>query len=231
MKSDSAIGRLLGATVGRFLVFLLHTPQVQRAVRHVVNEAMLYDAPPDLLHVANPTWARSRLLHYSPDDPQASVGRYCSLNESSYLLLGGDHHSEHVSTCQFFPLIGAGPETYSDSKGPIVIGNDVWSGFGSVVFPGVTVGDGAVIAAGAIVNRDVPPYAIVGGVPAKVISYRFEESIREALLRIRWWDWSVSKVGAHVNELSSSAVAEFVSRHDPAGSKDSCPACETSDSS
>jgi len=188
MRSDGALGSLLGSTIGRVLVFLFHIPRVQRAIRQVVNESTEYDSPPNLIDVAYPSWVRARILQYSPNDPQASVGRYSSLNESSYLLLGGDHHSEYVSTCTFYPLLG--PERHADTKGPIVIGNDVWSGFGSIVFSGVTVGDGAIIAAGAIVTRDVPPYAIVAGVPGKVISYRFEEPVRAALLRIRWWDWS-----------------------------------------
>jgi carbonic anhydrase/acetyltransferase-like protein (isoleucine patch superfamily) len=121
--------------------------------------------------------------------------------------------------------MGAGPKTYSDSRGPIVIGNDVWSGFGSVVSPGITVGDGAIIAAGAIVTRDVPPYSIVGGVPAKVIKYRFDEPDREALLRIRWWDWAEERVRAHIEQLASPAIADFIARHDPNGPRDACPDC------
>jgi hypothetical protein len=147
------------------------------------------------------------------------------LNDASYLLTGGDHHSEYVSTCLFYFAMGAGPKKFADSKGPIVIGNDVWSGFGSLVLPGVTVGDGAILAAGAVVTRDVPPYSIVGGVPAKVISYRFEEPVRAALLRIRWWDWTEAKVRAHIDQLASPAIIDFIARHDPNGPLDLCPAC------
>jgi hypothetical protein len=211
--------------VGRCLVPLLRASVVRGAIRQIVNEQTVYDAPPELLQVARPSFVRTRLLRYSPEDPTASVGRYSSLNDSSHLLTGGDHHSEYVSTCLFYFAMGAGPEKFADSKGPIVIGNDVWTGFGSLVLPGVTVGDGAILAAGAVVTRDVPPYAIVGGVPAKLISYRFEEPVRAALLRIRWWDWTEEKVRVHIDQLASPAVSDFIARHDPNGALDPCPAC------
>jgi acetyltransferase-like isoleucine patch superfamily enzyme len=228
MKSPTFVRMLkrIREAIGRCLVPLLRASVVQRAIRQIVNEETIYNAPQELLQIARPSFVRTRLLRYSPEDPQASVGRYCSLNDSSHLLTGGDHHSEYVSTCLFHFAMGAGPEKFADSKGPIVIGNDVWSGFGSLVLPGVTVGDGAILAAGAVVTRDVPSYAIVGGVPAKVISYRFEEPVREALLRIRWWNWTEAKVRAHIDQLASPAVIAFIARHDPHGPLDLCPACE-----
>ena len=165
------------------------------------------------------------MLRYGNGDPQASVGRYCSLNSASYLLTGGNHRPDYVSSFDFHYLLGVGEEDYNLSKGPIRVGNDVWSGFGSIVLSGVNVGDGAVIAAGAVVTRDVPPFAIVGGVPAKLIAYRFEEELREALLRIRWWDWPEERVRAHVEQLQSPEIAAFVARHDPRGARLHCPAC------
>jgi hypothetical protein len=179
------------------------------------------------LEVASPSYVKARVLRYGgASDPQASVGKYCSLNDASYLLPGGNHHPEFVSTCHFYWTMGVGEPEVGTNNGPIVIGNDVWSGFGSLVLSGVTVGDGAVIAAGAVVTRDVPAYAIVGGVPAKVIGYRFEEPVREALQRARWWEWSEAKVRAHVDQLASPAVADFLERHDPWGPHKPCAACE-----
>ena len=81
---------------------------------------------------------------------------------------------------------------------PCTIGNDVWIGCNATILRGVKVGDGAVIGANSLVNRDVPPYAIVGGVPARIIRYRFDERVVEQLLRIRWWDWSDEKIRAHI---------------------------------
>jgi acetyltransferase-like isoleucine patch superfamily enzyme len=203
----------------------LHDEAAKAAVRAVVTASAVYDPPQDLVAIADPSYAPARLLRYSPHDPQASIGRYCSLNDASYLVTGGNHHREHVSTCLFYFTMGAGPETYSDSNGPIVIGNDVWSGFGSMVMSGVRVGDGAIIAAGAVVTKDVEPYSIVGGVPARHIDYRFDEPTRSALLRIQWWNWTESKIRAHVEQLASPEVAAFVSGHDPAGPRTTCAGC------
>ena len=77
---------------------------------------------------------------------------------------------------------------------PVTIGNDVWIGANVCILPGISIGDGAVLAAGAVITKDVPPYAIVGGVPAKVIKYRFSEDIIKKLLKIKWWNWEEEKV-------------------------------------
>jgi acetyltransferase-like isoleucine patch superfamily enzyme len=224
-RSRALVREIVFRTTGRCIVAVLRNPEVQAAVRSIVSCFEVSDPPPDILNVDGPSYVRARLLRYSEKDPPAAVGRYCSLNDASYLMTGGNHHPEYVSTSLLHWAVGAGPQV-ADSKGPITIGNDVWSGFASIVMAGVTVGDGAIIGAGAVVTQDVPPYAIVGGVPARIISYRFDEPTRAALLRIRWWEWSSDKVRAHVDQLSSPAVAEFVSRHDPAAPSQSCSACD-----
>ncbi|MNI40841.1 Chloramphenicol acetyltransferase [compost metagenome] len=88
----------------------------------------------------------------------------------------------------------------------IVIGNDVWIGANAVILPGVTLGDGAVIGAGAVVTKDVPPYAIVGGVPAKVIRYRFTPEEIEVLLRIKWWEWEIEEIKSKAYLLKNPAL-------------------------
>lgn len=94
----------------------------------------------------------------------------------------------------------------TDSKISVDIGNDVWIGSGVKIMEGVTIGDGAVVAAGAIVTKDVPPYAIVGGVPAKVLKYRFEKDEIEKLLEIRWWDKGEAWIKEHVEEFEDIKV-------------------------
>lgn len=126
------------------------------------------------------------------------IGKYCSL--ATNLSLGaGQHHLNRLST---YPvsLRVLGDGQWSDIFPPdkeTHIGNDVWIGNGVTVIQGVTVGDGAVIAAGAVVTKDVPPYAIVGGIPAKIIRYRFEPAAIEKLLKLRWWDKDSAWLAEH----------------------------------
>jgi acetyltransferase-like isoleucine patch superfamily enzyme len=144
------------------------------------------------------------------------VGKYCSINDHAYVFLGGNHAPHHVSTFHFHRVMGLPGELEAPlSDGPVVIGNDVWVAWEAVIMSGVTIGDGAVVAARAVVTKDVQPYEVVGGVPARHLRWRFDEATREALLRIRWWDWPVEKVIEQVDELQSDDVGAFIARHDP----------------
>lgn len=106
---------------------------------------------------------------------------------------------------------------FADRRGDrVIVGNDVWIGHAAILLPGVTVGDGAVIAAGAVVSRDVAPYTIVGGVPARSIRKRFDESIAESLRRIAWWDWPDQLIFERLSDFRSEAIDEFCRRYDPA---------------
>ena len=93
-----------------------------------------------------------------------------------------------------------------DNKGDIVVGNDVWIGYEAVILSGVTIGDGAIVAARAVVTKDVPPYAIVGGVPAKIIRPRFPEDVIKRLQSLRWWDWPEGKLQLHLAAIQSGRV-------------------------
>lgn len=97
-----------------------------------------------------------------------------------------------------------------------MVGNDVWIGHAAIILPGVTVGDGAVIAAGAVVSRDVPPYTIVGGVPARPIRKRFPDAVAERLQRIAWWNWPDELIFARMSDFRSEAIEEFCDRYDTA---------------
>jgi hypothetical protein len=98
----------------------------------------------------------------------------------------------------------------------VIVGNDVWIGHAAILLPGVSVGDGAVIAAGAVVSRDVEPYTIVGGVPARPIRKRFDDFIVASLHRIAWWDWPDALIFERLGDFRSEAVEEFCRRYDPA---------------
>jgi len=111
------------------------------------------------------------------------IGRYVSIAQNVFFLLDVEHHINHISTYPFITkLFNNSPEAFS--KGDIIVEDDVWIGFGAVIMSGVTIGQGAVIAAGALVTKNVEPYSVVGGVPARVIKYRFSQDICKELIRI-----------------------------------------------
>ena len=97
-----------------------------------------------------------------------------------------------------------------DNKGDIVIGNDVWIGYEAVILAGVTIGDGAVIGARTVVTKDVPPYTIVGGMPAKPIKKRFPQERIDTLLKIKWWDWSKEQISQHISEIQSGNIENLM---------------------
>ncbi len=117
------------------------------------------------------------------------IGRYCSVSYDCQIGLG-QHPVDWLSTSPRVYRLIPGLEEWDDYASPPRIGNDVWIGGNAIVLQSVVIGDGAIIAAGAVVTKDVPPYAIVGGVPAKIIRYRFSALRIEQLLRERWWDMS-----------------------------------------
>lgn len=118
-------------------------------------------------------------------DSQLKIGNFCSLATGVVFLLGLDHPTKNISTYPFkVKIAGKAVEEEAISKGDIVLEDDVWIGYRALIMSGVHIGQGAVVAAGAVVTRDVPPYAIVGGVPAKVIKYRFSQEIINDLLKV-----------------------------------------------
>jgi acetyltransferase-like isoleucine patch superfamily enzyme len=133
------------------------------------------------------------------------IGKYCSIAQNVRVFLGGNHNSGRVST---YPFGHINQEIFGDRKlpghpltnGDVVIGNDVWIGYGVTIMSGVSIGSGAVIAANSHVIKDVPSYEIWGGNPAQPIRSRFPSEIKERLLEINWWDYSVEKV-IEVEEL------------------------------
>lgn len=129
-----------------------------------------------------------------------SIGAFCNISADNVIIAGGNHPLSTVSTHAFFfhdkyhfVKDNHSIDDYANNE-KIIIGNDVWIGANVSILPGVKIGDGAVLAAGAVVNKDVPPYAIVGGIPAKVIKYRFNEATITSLLKLAWWDWSDEKI-------------------------------------
>jgi len=162
----------------------------------------LHDVNVDAYSYVGP---RSRLI-------SSSVGKFCSISWDCEIGLQS-HPTNFISTSPIFieKENGTGSSWVSKDKVnielPVIIGNDVWIGARSMVMGGIKVGDGAVIAAGAVVTKDVPPYAVVGGVPARVITYRFSEEVIDVLLEIKWWDMPESELKKKLNLFSGPHVS------------------------
>lgn len=147
------------------------------------------------------------------ENERIDIGAFCSIAEGVVIFGGGEHRLDWVTT---YPLRialgspGAGSDGHPHSKGRTVIGNDVWIGYGAMVVSGVTVGDGACIGAGAVVSRDVPPYAVVVGNPARVVRMRFDEQSIARLLQIRWWEWPIDRIRAFESLLCADDIGAFI---------------------
>lgn len=131
-------------------------------------------------------------IHFSNSGAQLTIGSFVSIADGVTIFLGGEHRYDWFTTYPLMRLFDSLKDVQGHpmTKGDVVIGNDVWIGRGAFIGSGVKIGDGAVIGAHAVVTKDVLPYSITAGNPARHIRYRFNDSIVCALLEIRWWDWS-----------------------------------------
>lgn len=139
-----------------------------------------------------------------------TIGNFCSIARDVTIQ---EYFHDHSKLTTYFigrNVFGKDIKNEVVSKGPITIGNDVWIGTGCQIMSGVTIGDGAVIGANTTVTKDIPPYAIVGGVPAKVISYRFSEDIIEKLLELKWWNWSFEKIRENETLFFDTLTLEII---------------------
>ena len=175
-----------------------------------VGDYTYYDDPGD------PTaWEQQNVLYaYGPE--RLVIGSYCALAEGSrFVMAGANHAMLGPSTFPFGIFGGTWADTTMDlvmsapSRGDTVVGHDVWLGYRTVVMPGVTIGHGAVVAAGSVVVGDIPPYAIAGGNPARVIRMRYDEDDVQRLLRAAWWDWPVEVVTEHARTIMAGTPEEL----------------------
>lgn len=168
----------------------------------VIGEYTYYDDPED-----SENFERNVLYHFPFIGDKLIIGRFCAIARGVKFIMNGANHKTSGFSTYPFQIFGNGWERVMPSlaelpyKGDTVIGNDVWIGYDVLVMPGVTIGDGAIIASRSVVVADVPPYAVVGGNPAKVLKRRFDEETIAALLELAWWNWDIGKITRNLETI------------------------------
>lgn len=139
------------------------------------------------------------------------MGKYCSMADVTFML-GGDHRTDWTTTYPFSVLWSQALHIpgHPKSKGNIYVGNDVWLGLHTLILSGVSIGDGAIICPGSVVTKNVPPYAIASGNPARVIKYRFDNPTIEKLIQIAWWDWPHEEIVKALPLMLSENIDGFI---------------------
>jgi virginiamycin A acetyltransferase len=181
-----------------FLKNVIKNPNIE------VGDFTYYD---DFENVEN--FEKNVRYHFDFTGDKLKIGKFCMIaSDVTFVMNGANHLTEGISSYPFAVFGGdwacAMEGKSYPSRGDIVVGNDVWLGYKSVVMSGVTIGDGAIIGAYSVVTKDVPPYAIVGGNPAKIIRKRFSDSDIERLLKLAWWDWDFEKISRNVKHLTGN---------------------------
>jgi virginiamycin A acetyltransferase len=159
---------------------------------------------------------RCVLHHYDFIGDRLVIGKFCAIAEGARFIMNGANHAMSGFSTYPFNIFGHGWEKGFDVstwtreiRGDTVVENDAWIGMEAVILPGVTIGDGAIVAARALVSHDVPPYAIVAGNPAKVVKMRFDARTVKRLLAIAWWDWPVEKITRNLDAIRGADIARL----------------------
>lgn len=171
----------------------------------IVGDYTYYDDPDGLENFA----ANNILYHFDFVGDKLIIGKFCQIATGVKFIMNGANHGLQGFTTYPFRIFGhefADLPLLSENKGDTIIGNDVWIGNDVTFMPGVTVGDGAIIAAKSVVTKDIAPYTIVGGNPAKLIRQRFSDEVIAKLLELQWWNWTIDKIAANGQYLLNSSV-------------------------
>ena len=186
-----------------FLKPLITSPRIE------VGDYTYYDDPDD------PASFEVKAVLYGFGPERLVIGRFCAIAAGVRFLMPGANHADLGPSTFPFGVFGPPWDSTMDlvmgatSRGDTDVGHDVWLGYQALVMPGVTIGHGAVVAAASVVTRDVSPYAIVAGNPARVIRMRYDESDVERLLRAAWWDWPMSLVTQHARTIMAGTPTEL----------------------
>ena len=190
------------------------TVYLKRVVTDPAIEVGEYTMYNDFVHDPREFQKNNVLYHYPVNGDRLKIGKFCSIAcGAKFLFTSANHALGSLSTYPFpifFEEWGLDAKDIRqawDKRGDIVIGNDVWIGFEAVILSGVTVGDGAIIGSRTVVTKDVPPYTIVGGAPARPIRRRFEDAVIEKLEALRWWDWDEEAIRRAIPAIQSGDLA------------------------
>lgn len=181
----------------------------------IVGDYTYYDDPD------GPQNFESNVLYHFPFiGDKLIIGRFCAIAKGvKFIMNGANHKMSGFSTYPFY-IFGQGWEKSTPHegelpmKGDTIVGNDVWVGYDSTIMPGVSIGHGSIIASKSVVTANVPPYSIVGGNPAKIIKYRFDEKTIQTLLSIAWWDWSIEKLTENIAAITSNDLDALMRAND-----------------
>ena len=190
-----------------YLKSVIHDPNIS------VGEYTMYN---DFVNDPTEFEKNNVLYHYPVNHDRLVIGKFCSIACGAVFIFTSANHTLKSLSTYPFPLFfeewgldKAYVTDAWDNKGDIIIGNDVWIGYEAVIMSGVTIGDGAIIAARAVVTKDVPPYTIVGGVPAKLIRKRFSDETIARLSEIKWWDWSYDRIKKNLPAITAGRVGDL----------------------
>lgn len=177
-----------------------------------IGDFTYYDDPAGPEHFVE----KCVLYHYPFIGDRLLIGRYCAIAEGAKFVMNGANHAMAGFSTYPFNIFGNGWEEGFDQatwskelRGDTVVGNDVWIGMEALVMPGIAIGHGAIVAARAVVSRDVPPYSIVAGNPAKVVKQRFDPQTVARLLAVAWWDWPVDKVSRNLDAIRGADISRL----------------------
>lgn len=176
----------------------------------IIGDYTYYD---DFENVEN--FEKNVKYHFDFVGDKLVIGKFCMIaSDVKFIMNGANHLTKSLSTYPF-AIFGNGWENAMDGKtypqkGDITIGNDVWIGYNATIMAGVTIGDGAIIATNATVIKDVEPYSIVGGNPAREIKKRFSENIISKLLELKWWNWEIEKITRNLQNLTDINIDKLM---------------------
>jgi virginiamycin A acetyltransferase len=177
-----------------FLKNIVNQPNI------IVGDYTYYDDPNGVENFNN-----NVLYHFDFIGDKLIIGKFCQIAANVIFIMNGANHALEGFSTFPFKIFGKEWENVplnSKSKGDTVIGNDVWIGYGAVIMPGIKIGDGAIIASCSVVTKDVEPYTIVGGNPAKLIRNRFSDDVTQFLGKLKWWDWPIEKITKYAHAIA-----------------------------